>query len=348
MTGHQLIKSAITTEAIEKLPITVLGAGSYGTALAITFSRNGFPTVLWGHNPQEMQDLAIKRENSRFLPNVTFPEALKIETDLVEALHSSRDILIVVPSHVFSDVLRQIKPHLRADHRIIWATKGLERDTGRLLQEVAEDILGCRYPLAVLSGPTFAKELALGLPTAIALASYDQEFAQEFQARIHCSKHFRVYLNQDMVGVQLGGAIKNVIAIGAGISDGIGFGANARTALITRGVAEISRLGESLGANPTTFMGMAGLGDLVLTCTDNLSRNRRFGLMLGRGLTAEQALDEIGQVVEGFYNTKEALRLAQRQGVEMPITEQIYQVLFCGKPARDAASTLLGREKKPE
>ncbi|WP_409240693.1 NAD(P)H-dependent glycerol-3-phosphate dehydrogenase [Mergibacter septicus] len=331
-----------------KQPITVLGAGSYGTALAITFSRNGFPTILWGHNPQEIEKLSKERENARFLPGVVFPEALQLETNLVTALHCSRDILIVVPSHVFSEVLHQIKPHLTKKHRIIWATKGLERDTGRLLQDVVEEILGKRYPLAVLSGPTFAKELALGLPTAITLAANDQHFAQQFQARIHCSKHFRVYLNQDMIGVQLGGAIKNVIAIGAGISDGIGFGANARTALITRGIAEISRLGGSLGANQATFMGMAGLGDLILTCTDNLSRNRRFGLMLGQGLTTAQALDEIGQVVEGFYNTKETLCLAQRQSVEMPITEQIYQVLFCGKPAHEAAITLLGREKKLE
>ena len=245
-------------------------------------------------------------------------------------------------------MLQQIKPLLRSDSRLIWATKGLERDSGRLLQEVVQEQLGNHYPLAVLSGPTFAKELANGLPTAIALASNDEQFAREVQSRIHCSKHFRVYINNDMIGVQLGGAVKNVIAIGAGISDGMGFGANARTALITRGIAEITRLGLSLGAQPATFMGMAGLGDLVLTCTDNQSRNRRFGLMLGQGFSAQQALDNIGQVVEGFYNTKEAHLLAQRQGIEMPITEQIYQVLFCGKDARDAALTLLGRERKEE
>ena len=204
----------------------------------------------------------------------------------------------------------------------MWATKGLERDTGRLLQTVAEEILGKEHALAVLSGPTFAKELAAGMPTAIALASNDPVFADEMQQRIHCSKAFRVYINHDMTGVQLGGAIKNVIAIGAGISDGMGFGANARTALITRGIAEITRLGVAMGANTQTFMGMSGLGDLVLTCTDNQSRNRRFGLMLGKGTDSQQAMDEIGQVVEGFYNTKETYLLAQRQDVEMPITEQ--------------------------
>lgn len=329
-------------------PVTVLGAGSYGTALAIALARNGYHTYLWGHNPQKMAQLAIDRENREFLPGIDFPDTLHIETDLRQSLVHSRDLLLVVPSHVFAEVLWQIKPFLRADHRIMWATKGLERDSGRLLQEVVLQILGENHPLAVLSGPTFAKELAQGLPTAISLASTDPQFADEMQQRIHCSKSFRVYLNEDMVGVQLGGAIKNVIAIGAGISDGMSFGANARTALITRGLAEISRLGASLGANPNTFMGMAGLGDLVLTCTDNQSRNRRFGLMLGQGKKAEEAIAEIGQVVEGFYNTKEAYLLAQKQGVEMPIVEQIYQMLFCGKQAAEVAKTLLGRERKGE
>lgn len=329
-------------------PITVLGAGSYGTALAISFSRNGSPAYLWGHNPEHIAQMQAERQNRRFLPDIPFPEELHLESDLAQALQHSQDILIVVPSHAFNEILDKIRPHLQPHHRLIWATKGLERGTGRLLQEVVEEKLGTHHPLAVLSGPTFARELAEGLPTAIALASNNEPFALEFQARIHCSKHFRVYVNQDMTGVQLGGAIKNVIAIGAGISDGMGFGANARTALITRGLAEISRLGEALGANRNTFMGMSGLGDLVLTCTDNQSRNRRFGLMLGEGLDAQTAMANIGQVVEGFYNTKEAHLLAARHGVEMPITEQIYQMLFCGKSARDVAQSLLGRERKGE
>ena len=329
--------------------ITVLGAGSFGTALAITFSRNGHPHLsLGGINPQKMQKLNAERQNAEFLPDIIFPDALHIEADLGNAIQASRDLLLAVPSHCFGEILSQIRPHLRPDSRIVWATKGLERNTGRLLEEVIKETLGNTYPLAVLSGPTFAKELASGLPTAITLASDNEEFAREFQARIHCSKHFRVYINDDMLGVQLGGAIKNVIAIGAGISDGMGFGANARTALITRGITEISRLGIAAGANPNTFMGMSGLGDLVLTCTDNQSRNRRFGIMLGQGFSAQTAMDNIGQVVEGFYNTKEAHLLAQRYGVEMPITEQIYQVLFCGKNAKEAAVNLLGRERKEE
>lgn len=329
-------------------PITILGAGSYGTALAIAFSRNGSPAYLWGHNPAHMAQMQVERQNQRFLPEIAFPPSLHLTADLGEAIACSQDILIVVPSHAFNEILTKIQPHLQPHHRLIWATKGLEHDTGRLLQTVVEEKFGTQHPLAVLSGPTFAKELAQGLPTAIALASNHESFALELQSRIHCSQHFRVYVNTDMIGVQLGGAIKNVIAIGAGISDGMGFGANARTALITRGIAEITRLGIALGANPHTFMGLSGLGDLVLTCTDNQSRNRRFGLMIGEGLSAQAAMEKIGQVVEGFYNTKETYLAAQRLGVEMPITEQIYQMLFCGKSAKEVALSLLGRERKSE
>ena len=234
-------------------PVTVIGAGSYGTSLAIAFSRNGSPTYLWGHDPIHCERLQQERQNRQYLSDISFPETLYIEADLGKAIAQSRDILIVVPSHVFADVIRQIKPYLHSDNRIVWATKGLERDSGRLLQDVIKEELGEKYPLAVLSGPTFAKELAIGMPTAIALASHDEEFALEFQERIHYSKNFRVYINHDMIGVQLGGAIKNVIAISAGMSDGMGFGANARTALITRGLAEISRLQHTRGA----FIGAA-------------------------------------------------------------------------------------------
>ncbi|KOC87991.1 NAD(P)H-dependent glycerol-3-phosphate dehydrogenase [Winslowiella iniecta] len=328
--------------------MTVIGAGSYGTALAITLARNGHNVLMWGHNPQHQAQLQADRCNVAFLPDVPFPDTLLLESDLKRAIDASRDLLVVVPSHVFGDVLRQIKPFLRADSRIVWATKGLEKETGRLLQDVAREILGDDIPLAVISGPTFAKELAAGLPTAIALAATDSQFADDLQQLLHCGKSFRVYNNSDFIGVQLGGAVKNVIAIGAGISDGIGFGANARTALITRGLTEMTRLGTALGADPTTFMGMAGLGDLVLTCTDNQSRNRRFGMMLGQGVDVESAQTTIGQVVEGYRNTKEVKALAARYGVEMPITEQIYQVLYCEKSAREAALTLLGRARKDE
>ncbi|WP_088331327.1 NAD(P)H-dependent glycerol-3-phosphate dehydrogenase [Lacimicrobium sp. SS2-24] len=328
--------------------ITVLGAGSYGTALAFCFARNGIPTLLWGRDAEQIQQMQQQRCNQRYLPDARFPDALQVESDLKKAVQASRNLLVVVPSHAFSGMLEQLKPLLSEEHRVVWATKGLEPQTGSLLQDVARRILGDRISLAVLSGPTFAKEMAAGLPTAISLSSLDDEFVDDIADMLHCGKSFRVYKNADFIGVQLGGAVKNVIAIGAGLADGIGFGANARTALITRGLAELTRLGVALGAQPSTFMGMAGLGDLVLTCTDDQSRNRRFGLALGRGKTVNDAMDSIGQVVEGYRNTKEVYLLAQREGVEMPITEQIYQVLYEHKPPQEAALALLGREKKFE
>ncbi len=331
-----------------EVALTVLGAGSYGSALAIALARNGYRILLWGHDPQHVAQLQQARCNQAFLPDVPFPETLELTSDLGAAVAASRTLLVVVPSHVFGSVLRQAKPFLRADARVAWATKGLEADSGRLLGDVAREALGEGIPLAVVSGPTFARELAAGLPTAISVAATDDAFADELSDLMHCGKTFRVYTNPDFIGLQLGGAVKNVIAIGAGLSDGLGFGANARTALITRGLVELQRLGISLGADAKTFMGMAGLGDLVLTCTDNQSRNRRFGLALGAGKSTEQAMAEIGQVVEGYRNTREVRLLAARQGIEMPICEQIYQILYEGKPPREAALALLGRDKKDE
>jgi len=331
-----------------KNAVTVLGAGSYGTALAICLARNGHHIRLWGRDSNAICELESSRTNQRYLPDASFPESLSLESDIAKAVIDSPIVLVVVPSHAFSDTLKSIKPFLQPGTKVVWATKGLEPETGRLLQDVAQDALGADVSLGVLSGPTFAKEMALGLPTAISLSSTDPDLIDSLSDLLHCCRSFRVYTNNDFIGVQLGGAVKNVIAIGAGISDGTGFGANARTALITRGLAEMSRLGCALGAKPETFMGMAGLGDLVLTCTDNQSRNRRFGLALGKGSAVEQAITEIGQVVEGYRNTKEVYNLAQRVGVEMPITEQIYQVLYQGKDVKDAAMSLLGRVKKAE
>ena len=328
--------------------ITVLGAGSYGSALAICFARNGHKTILWGRNSQHIEQMSASRSNEKYLPGSQFPESLHLEADLATAVQASDIVLVVVPSHVFGDMLTQVKPLLGSQVKVAWATKGLDPESGHLLQEVARDILGKQVSLAVLSGPTFAKEMAAGLPTAISMSSTDADFITELSGLLHCEKTFRVYSSHDFTGVQLGGAVKNVIAIGAGMADGIGFGANARTALITRGLAEMTRLGLALGAEPATFMGMAGLGDLVLTCTDNQSRNRRFGLALGTGSDVDTAMADIGQVVEGYRNTKEVYMLAQRYGVEMPIVEQVYQVLYQGKPALQAASDLLSREKKFE
>lgn len=332
----------------DQIAISVLGAGSYGSALAISLARNGHPTLLWGHDPAHVAVLEQDRCNKAFLPDVPFPADLQLTADLQYAVQAAPVLLLVVPSHVFGQVLAQIKPFLRPDTRIAWATKGLEPDSGRLLQDVAREVLGDEMPLAAISGPTFAKELAAGLPTAISVASTHDNFADDLSRLLHCGRSFRVYTSPDFVGLQLGGAVKNVIAIGAGLSDGLGFGANARTALITRGLVEMQRLGAALGADAKTFMGMAGLGDLVLTCTDNQSRNRRFGLALGAGKDVDTAMTEIGQVVEGYRNTKEVHLLAARNGVEMPICEQIFKVLYEGKNPKEAAIALLSRDKKDE
>ena len=328
--------------------LSVIGAGSYGTALAISLARKGQQVLLWGHSAAEVAKLQQDRENKVFLPGVPFPDSLTVTNDLASAVQVSRDLLVVVPSHVFGEVLTNMQPHFRDDSRLAWATKGLEPEHGRLLGDVAREIVGPNIPLAVLSGPTFAKELAAGMPTAIAIAGTDEAFTNEMSVLMHCGKSFRVYKNDDFIGIQIGGAVKNVIAIGAGLSDGLGFGANARTALITRGLVELQRLGVALGADAKTFMGMAGLGDLVLTCTDNQSRNRRFGIALGAGKTVDNAMTEIGQVVEGYRNTKEVHALAARVGVEMPICEQIYQILYEGKSAKEAAIALLSRDQKGE
>lgn len=328
--------------------VTVLGAGSYGTALAICFARKGIPTMLWGRDADKVAVMQTAHENEEYLPSCPFPESLRVTADLGEALKDVKNVVVVVPSHSFSSMLKQAKPLLAKQARVAWATKGLEPDSGRLLYEVAEEILGDEHPLAVLSGPTFAIEMAKGLPTAISMSSTDPAFVEELSELLHCDRSFRVYTNDDFIGVQLGGVVKNVIAIGAGMADGIGFGANARTALITRGLAELTRLGLTLGAKSETFTGMAGLGDLILTCTDNQSRNRRFGLALGQGKGVEQALESIGQAVEGYRNTREVVALARRHQVEMPICEQIYAVLYEGKEPQQAAIDLLSRERKTE
>ena len=332
----------------EKIAVAVLGAGSYGSALAVSLARNGHNTLIWGHELEHIEQLQSDRENKAFLPGVAFPERLHPEGDLAKCLAATDTILLVVPSHVFGLVLSQVKPLLRPGHRIAWATKGLEAKTGRLLQEVARDIVGEDYPLAMISGPTFAMEVAKGLPTAIAAAGTDDDFTQHIADLFHNQSNFRAYISEDFTAVQLGGAVKNVIAIGAGLADGLGFGANARTALITRGLVELTRLGVSLGATESSFMGMAGLGDLVLTCTDNQSRNRRFGLALGKGKGIDEAQVEIGQVVEGYRNTEEVYNLAKRMNIEMPICEQIYYVLYEGKAVKEAAMDLLSRSKKGE
>jgi glycerol-3-phosphate dehydrogenase (NAD(P)+) len=278
--------------------ISVLGAGSWGSALAILLARENRPTTLWAHSAEHVARMQSERANNRFLQGIQFPDSLSVEGDLAVAVQQSDVLLIAVPSHAFRQTLQLIKPGLRDRHRIVWASKGLEPHSHKLLHEVVIDVLGEQVPFAIISGPTFAREVALGYPTAITVASGDRQLAEDIAGRLHTNT-FRAYMSEDVIGVQVGGAVKNVLAIAAGIADGLGFGANTRAALITRGLAEITRLGIHLGAKHDTFMGLAGLGDLVLTCTDNQSRNRRFGLALAEGKTKEQAFKDIGQVVEG-------------------------------------------------
>jgi glycerol-3-phosphate dehydrogenase (NAD(P)+) len=291
--------------------------------------------------------MAAERENARYLPGIPFPDTLTVYADLDACLRNVRDILIALPSHALRETLGRIKPLLDGDERISWATKGFELSSGKLPHQVVQEILGSERSMAVLSGPTFAKEVGAGLPTALTIAANDEQFASDLAAALS-GDNFRAYTSGDIVGVEVGGAVKNVLAIGAGISDGLGFGANTRIALINRGLAEMTRLGVALGARQDTFTGLAGMGDLVLTCTDNLSRNRRMGLAIARGQSIAEAQDEIQQVVEGVVAAKAVQQVAHSLGVEMPISQQIYRILYEGAPPRDAVRALMGRALKPE
>lgn len=327
--------------------VTVLGAGSWGSALAIQLARNGVATHLWGRDAAQMALMEGERCNARYLPGIPFPEALHATADLHHAVTACSAILVAVPSQAFRTTLRQLKPLLQDGAPLAWATKGLEPGSAKFLHQVVAEELGTAYPTAVISGPTFAAEVARGLPTAVTVASTSSEVAQFFAGCLHGSA-FRAYTCSDVIGVELGGATKNVLAIAAGIADGLGFGANSRAALITRGLAEMMRLGTALGAQAETFMGLAGLGDLVLTCTDNQSRNRRVGLSLGEGHSLEETVQQIGQAVEGVKSAPEIVRVAREHHVEMPITEQVYRVLYENCSPHDAVAALLGREPKAE
>jgi glycerol-3-phosphate dehydrogenase (NAD(P)+) len=318
----------------------VLGAGSWGTALAIQFARAGHPAVLWGRVPSHVAALAQARRNERYLPSVPFPDGLEITSDLEAAVAAAEDVLVVVPSHGFRSLLERLVP--LPVRRLAWATKGFELATGLLPHQVVVDVFRSGLPTAVLSGPTFAREVGAGLPSAMTIASTNDVYAHRLAESISTDT-FRAYTSGDVVGVEVGGATKNVYAIGAGICDGLGFGANTRIALIARGLAEMTRLGLALGGKRETFMGLAGMGDLVLTCTDDQSRNRRFGLALARGATVDEALKSIGQVVEGFNGALAVHRVATRVGVAMPIVEHLNNVLHERLDPREAVAALMRR-----
>jgi glycerol-3-phosphate dehydrogenase (NAD(P)+) len=323
----------------------VLGAGSWGTALAIQFARAGHPAALWARRAAQVEALQRDRHNARYLPDAPFPPTLEVTAELGAAVAGAEDVLIAVPSPALRGLLVELAS--LGIRRVAWATKGFEQDTGLLPHQVAAQVLPPHLPTAVLSGPTFAREVGAGLPTAMTIASADRDYARQLAETIS-SDTFRAYTSSDVVGVEVGGATKNVYAIGAGICDGLGFGANTRIALIARGLAEMTRLGIALGAQPETFMGLAGMGDLVLTCTDDQSRNRRFGLALARGVGAGDALRAIGQVVEGYQGARAVHRAAAQHRVPMPIAEQLYKVLHEGLDPRSAATALMRRPIAPE
>jgi glycerol-3-phosphate dehydrogenase (NAD(P)+) len=308
-------------------PYAVLGAGSWGTALALQLARAGNPTLLWSHSDDHYRDMLATHCNSKYLPGITFPDTLQPVRDLEAAVAQVRDILVVVPSHVFRETVQRLKPFLSDHHRLAWGTKGLEQGTRKLLHQIVREELGITVPVAV--------------------ASKDTQFAEELATALH-SEYFLTYTSDDITGVEIGGAAKNVMAIAAGIADGMGFGTNTRAALITRGLSEIMRLGVAMGGQRETFMGLSGLGDLVLTCSDDQSRNRRFGLALGKGMDVELARKTVSQVVEGIGTAKTVYLLSMDFQVNMPITEQVYEVIYAGKSPRAAVQTLLNRTPHPE
>ena len=331
----------------DRLSFAVLGAGSWGTALAKLLAENGHPTWLWGKDAEQLRQIAQTRENTRFLPGVVLPANLTVSDDLSTALSAAQIPLIAIPSHGFRQLVRTAAQWLAPKGCLVWASKGLEDGSHALLHHVAEQELGEQPRLAVISGPNFAREVAQGMVTATTVAANDAAFAAQIAQHLN-NAWFRAYTSNDMLGVQLGGALKNALAIAAGIAVGLGFGANSRAALLTRGLAEMVRLATSMGAHSETLMGLAGLGDLVLTCTDNQSRNRRLGILLAEGKDLATAQAEIGQVVEGVRTAEMAYLLAQRHQVSMPIVEQVYRVLYQGISPADAVEALLLREPTSE
>lgn len=325
----------------------VIGAGAWGTALSLVLARNGHDVHLYTHEESHQQAMLADRENKQFLSGAPFPDNIEISTDLIVDIEKADHVLVAVPSHAFRIVLKNIQAHLLPHHGVIWATKGLDPQTGEFLHQVAEQELSHDHPLAVLTGPSFAKEVGINQPTAVVIAGNNQEFQTLMQATFQ-DAHFRTYLCDDFVGAQVGGAVKNVMAIAVGIADGLGFGANAKAALMTRALAEMTRFGVAFGASAKTLAGLSGLGDLILTCSDNLSRNRRFGLLVGQGKDFETAKAEVVQVIEGIGNCEIIRQLALKYDIEMPIVEHMYQLLYDGAKAEDVVMGLLAREPKAE
>lgn len=326
--------------------IAVLGAGSWGTALALLLQGKGHHVNLWMRNREQYQEMCETRENKHYLPGVHIPEELKLFTDLEEAVRNVEIILVSVPTQSVRGVMKQILPYINSKQIIVNTSKGLEQNTLLRISEVVEEVAPGQ-PFVALSGPSHAEEVCKGMPTTIVVASKERKIA-EFVQDVFITPTFRVYTNPDIVGVELGGALKNVIAFGAGIVDGLGYGDNAKAALMTRGIREIARLGKAMGADLATFAGLSGIGDLIVTCTSMHSRNRRAGILIGQGKNLEETLKEIGMVVEGITTTKAAYQLAQEYQIEMPITKEIFNVLYEGTSTADAVGNLMTRTRTHE
>ena len=321
--------------------IAVLGAGSWGTALAMQLARNGHTVRLWGHEPEHVARLREQRENVEFLPGFRLADGIEPIADLARAADGVRYLLVAIPSKGFRELMKNLHPLHDVDWLLFWASKGFEIETGKLLHEVLLEELPLRY-YGVISGPTFAAEVARNLPAAIACAGSEPASSAAMAALLR-GPHFRAYTSDDIIGVELGGALKNVLAIAVGASDGLGFGANTRAALMTRGLSEIMQLGTRMGAQRETLMGLAGLGDIILTCTDNQSRNRRFGLAIGQGKSVAEAEAEVGQTVEGLRAARAIYHKGRDLGLELPIINEVYRVLYEGKDPRDAVHDLESR-----
>ena len=333
--------------ATDRRRVAVLGAGSWGTALAMQIARCGHETRLWARNPEHVEAMQSSGSNERFLPGIAFPELLTPASSISSVTGWCDEVLVAVPSHAFSGIVGQLADSIRPGQGLAWACKGLEPGSGKFLHSVAAEILGNETPLAVVTGPSFAVEVARNLPTAVTVAATEEGYANDIASMLH-GGNFRAYTSADIVGAELGGAVKNVLAVATGICDGLGLGDNARAALITRGLAEMMRLGREMGAEDSTLTGLAGMGDLVLTCTGDLSRNRRLGLALGKGASLEEALAEITQVVEGVGTSEEVIRLARGHDVELPISKQVYGIIHHGWDPSEGVRRLLAREQKPE
>lgn len=327
--------------------IAVLGAGSWGTGLALQLDRSGSRCLLWDRDTENLLSIRKDRANERYLPGIRIPESITIETDVHAAVRAADHVLLVTPSHAFASIIKTILPDLSPGQGVAWACKGFEPGSGRLLHHVATELLPAGTPQAIVTGPSFAREVAMNLPTAVTVAGTDPDFTKFMAGALHGGR-FRAYTGDDIIGAELGGAVKNVMAVATGICDGMKLGDNARAALITRGLAEMMRLGEALNARRETLMGLAGAGDLILTCTGDQSRNRQLGLRLGAGITVEQALEDIGQVVEGVKAAAEVHRLALEHGINMPISEQVNGIIHKGWNPSEGVARLLARQQKAE